>query len=105
MGLAVAVALYPQKSAAEEFTGTEFLTWQTDAQVNYVRIAEATATIVATRTNPAEATCLDDWFASTPEATTAGTTELLETIGRNTDYHPGAVIVVALERQCGSFKG
>ncbi len=101
--MVASLAICPQVSLAEGFTGETFLTWKTDSQQNYVRISVATATFVATRTNPATATCLDEWFAKDADVSAQRTNELLATISRNSEFHPAAVIVLALERECGSF--
>ncbi|WP_415402427.1 hypothetical protein [Tateyamaria sp. SN3-11] len=103
MGLAVVSAFCPQKSAAETFTGAEFLTWPVDGQDNYIGIAVTTASLIATRVNPSTGQCLDTWYAASEDVAAMRDAEIRAVIARNAEYHPSAVIMLVLEGACGSF--
>ena len=103
IGLIAAGLIYPQKSCADAFTGVVFLTWSEADKASYINNAVVIATIVATRTNPDMATCLDEWYSTSAEVAVTRNASILSTISRNVEYHPGAIIVLALEDACGSF--
>ena len=103
IGLTAVVAIYPQKSAAEKFTGAEFLAWSVEGQDSYNGTSITMATLVAGRTNPARATCLDEWYATSETLAAQRDAEIRDTIRRNAEYHPSAVIVLVLEEACGHF--
>lgn len=96
-------AICPQKSMAEKFTGTEFLTWSIEGQDSYIGTSITMATLVAGRSNPARATCLDEWYATSETLAAQRDEEIRDTIRRNVEYHPSAVIVLVLEEACGHF--
>lgn len=102
MSLLLALA-FPQISFAQGFTGTEFLTWSEEAKNNYISNAVTIATMVASRSNPPTATCLDNWFAQSDAVASQRVDEILTVISSNAEFHPGGVIVLVLEGACGSF--
>ncbi|WP_299587635.1 hypothetical protein [uncultured Tateyamaria sp.] len=102
-GLMMAVAICPQKSAADAFTGTEFLTWQTDAQESYFQTSVTMAAIIATETHKASSDCLADWYLSSNADRQARHFTLRGAIERNATYHPSAVIFLVLKQVCGPF--
>lgn len=103
MALLVVTAIYPQKSATETFTGTEFLTWDVEGQNNYIGIAVTMASLIATRTNPPMGQCLDEWYAASEAVAAERDSEIRAAIARNAEYHPSAVIMLVLEGACGPF--
>lgn len=102
-GLALLTAICPQETAAEGFSGTEFLTWEQPSQDSYIGTAVVMATFIATRTNAQTAECLNGWYANNVGLTERRNAEIRDAIARNADYHPSAVIMLLMEDACGSF--
>lgn len=95
--------IYPHKSHAEGFTGTQFLTWSEAAQDSYIQTSVTMAAIIATKTKPETGNCLDAWYLALNADPTTRNREIRATIGRNSEFHPSAVIFLILERECGAF--
>ncbi|MEL6377612.1 MAG: hypothetical protein AAFQ04_10525 [Pseudomonadota bacterium] len=96
---------YPQESAAETFTGTQFLQWSQSGQDNYIGTAVTMATFVASRTNLDTSACLNGWYAASEAVAAERNDAIRGAISRNATYHPSAVILLVLEEACGSFTG
>ncbi|MCT4555733.1 MAG: hypothetical protein N4A53_13685 [Pelagimonas sp.] len=103
IGLIATMASFPQKSAAEGFTGTDFLQWDRVGQDSYINTAVVMATFVSTRTNPKTAECLNGWYAESAEISQSRNDKIRNLIAKNASYHPSGVILLVLEEACGSF--
>jgi hypothetical protein len=103
ISLVMIAGVYPQKSAAEGFVGSEFLTWSIEGQDNYIGTAVTMATFVASRTNPETSTCLNTWYAGNEDIAAQRNADIRSAIARNAEYHPSAVILLVLEEACGAF--
>lgn len=103
MGLAAGALAYPQKASADKFTGDVFLTWSQSGQDTYIGTSVTMAAMIVGRTNAERGACIDNWYASSETVTAARNTEIRDTIGRNSEYHPSAVILLVLEGACGAF--
>ncbi|MGH1417094.1 MAG: hypothetical protein ACRBB0_26660 [Pelagimonas sp.] len=80
------------------------MSWATEAQNNYIGTAVTMASFVATRTNQKTADCLNQWYAASELIAEQRNREIRDTISRNSQHHPSAVILLVLEKACGSFK-
>ena len=95
---------YPQVSAAETFTGAEFLTWSQSGQDSYISTSVTMAALVAGRSNPDQGACIDAWYAQSEALAGQRNEEIRDTIARNAEYHPSAVILLVMEGACGAFE-
>ena len=103
MFLAVIGGVCPQETAAEGFTGKDFLGWSTESQNSYIQTAVVMATIVISRSNTTTSHCLDKWYGLSQPIADERNSFIRNKIARNSEYHPSAVIMVVLEDACGSF--
>lgn len=100
---AVAIAICPQVSAAEGFTGKEFLTWSSVQQRSYLDAQIVMASSIVTRTKQNMANCMADEFYGASGLTDEGFKKLVDTISEYDTYHPSSVLVVVIENVCGAF--
>ena len=96
--MAVALAIYPQKSLAEGFTGVEFLGWSKTAQDSYFMTSVTMVAIMASKTRKIAGDCLANWYLADTADQSVRNAELKSAIERNTRYHPSAVIFLVLEQ-------
>ena len=96
--------VYPLKSNADGFTGTEFLTWDRAAQDNYLQTSITMAGVIATQTRPNVASCIDDWYFAGDAVRKQRNDAIRKTIQDNPGYHPSGVLLAVLQKECGSFK-
>lgn len=100
MGAALLALTYPQTGLAETFKASDFLKWQLKSQTTYIRTSVGMASLIAGRNSKQQGECLDEWyFNDTPLRDRF----ILDTMKRVPDYHPRAVILAVLEKQCGSL--
>lgn len=104
-GLAVALASYPQLIAAEGFTGADVLEWTDSQRASLIDTSLAMLSVVAARseqTRPITG-CLFEWYWSSEDQKAAAVLEITEAFQRFGEHDPQAIILVLVERQCGSF--
>lgn len=102
-GLATAMLVHPQKSAAEGFTGEQFLEWDLASQDSYFQTSITMASIMATKLKQTSGDCIAAWYLEPDADRAARNTELRDVIARNHTYHPSAVVFLVLEQTCGPF--
>lgn len=84
--------------ADDTFKSSDFLNWDLKSQTYYIRTSIGMAGLIAGRNDEAQGKCLDNWyFNDTPLRDQF----ILKTMRRVPDYHPRAVILAVLEKQCG----
>lgn len=103
MGLVALMAIYPQESVADGFTGDDFLKWDRSAQDSYFQTSLTMAAIIATETNKPSGDCLADWYLSPDADRDSRNTELRSIIEQNAAFHPSSVIYLVLAEECGPF--
>jgi len=107
LALAIAViammGFYPQVSEAQGLTGKQFITWERAQQDSYIRISVTMTAVVATRGHSNIAQCIDEWYSEKTVDEQARHDTFIEAIKKNTIYHPQAVILALIQKQCGSF--
>jgi len=103
MALAAIAMFHPQNSYAQGFDGNLFLAWSTEAQDSYIQTSVAMAAIIATKTRPAAGDCIDAWYLASNADRPQKNNEIRQTISRNAEFHPSAVIFLVLQQQCGPF--
>ena len=101
-GLAVLmiVTVYPQISFSETFKSSEFLTWKPESQSYYIRVSVRMAALVSARQNKVHSSCIDRWYFSDPQN---GDKTLLSAMRKNAEFHPQAIIVGMIQKECGNF--
>ncbi|AZV79057.1 hypothetical protein EBB79_15045 [Parasedimentitalea marina] len=92
-------AIYPQESAAEGFTGSEFTEWSEAGQNNYIETSVTMAGMVFSQTHPSVATCINYWYF----ASASGDSEvkmIRDTVEQYNTAHPSGVILAVILREC-----
>lgn len=84
------------------FTSAEFLTWKESSQDFYIEASVGMAGFIAVKTdeNKIKAPCIDNWYYTDESKQN----EFIRGIMRkNSEFHPRAIILGVLEKQCGKF--
>ncbi len=102
--MVASLAICPQVSYAEGFTGNKFLTWPKASQDSYLRTSLTMASMILAQTNGETGACIDDWYFGDQETIERRNAELREEIQTFSEYHPSAVVAAMLQRECGDFK-
>ncbi|MEZ5691659.1 MAG: hypothetical protein R3D71_08350 [Rickettsiales bacterium] len=104
--LTIAVVLifcaFPQESKAEGFTSAEFLKWPKNKQDSYMSISIGMTAFIASQTDvhKKKASCIDNWYYSDKAKKN---TFIRSVMQDNSGYHPQAIILGVIEKQCGEF--
>jgi len=101
--MAAALAICPQESLAEGFTGAEFLSWSQAQQRSYVNAQLVMASSIVARAKPDMSQCLADHFYGEQGVTDEQFDALRKTIEDYETYHPSSVLVIVIENTCGTF--
>ncbi|MEM1377066.1 MAG: hypothetical protein AAGG69_06725 [Pseudomonadota bacterium] len=99
----LAALSFPQVLSAEGFTGTEFLTWSETAQAAFFQNSVLMASTISSRLEETHATCVSDWYFGEAVDRGARNQEVLETIRQYPEFHPSAVVLAVIERECGQY--
>ena len=99
--LILALALIcPQESQAETFTSAEFLKWKLEDQKNYLRISVGMASMIALQNDKKHAACIEEWYYVDERRVV---TYILKNMEAYPDYHPRAILMGLMRKECGSF--
>lgn len=98
------LAICPQVSWAEGFTGQEFLEWSDSNQRNYIETQIVMASSIAARIKPQLSQCITDEFFGSKGLSQDGFSKVLTRVEEFSEYHPSSVLVIVLENTCGAFK-
>jgi hypothetical protein len=85
---------------AQTFTGGQFLEWENAAQRSYIDANVGMASLIAGRVDKNQGKCIDDWFYNKPKQAVE---EVLSIMQQYPTYHPRAVILAVVEKQCGKI--
>ena len=87
---------------ADVFTSGEFLTWKESSQDFYIEASVGMAGAIATQTDEdkKQAKCISDWYYPNE---TKSNNFIRSVMHENSGYHPRAIILGILEKQCGKF--
>ena len=88
-------------AGAEGFKASEFLKFPQENQRGYISASAMMAGLIATQNVPDQAKCIDRWVA---DEATRGHPIISEAMKAHGDYHPTAVIMSVLQKECGAFK-
>ena len=104
IALAAGIALYPQESAAQGFTGSDFADWSEENQNGYIQTSVTMAGVVMTQIRPEFSRCTDQWYLGDGRKEERNRF-IRETItGHAASYHPAGTILAILMDQCGSLQ-
>lgn len=103
--IAALVAFYPQTSFAESFTSATVLEWSESDQDGYFQTSVTMIGIVATQTGKHGhiAECIDNWYGGGDASQPQRSDRIREVMRALPDYHPQAVILAVIEKECGEF--
>ncbi|WP_300016411.1 hypothetical protein [uncultured Roseobacter sp.] len=95
----------PQQSFADGFTSADVLEWSADKQDGYFQASVTMIGIVATQTGEHGhiAECIDAWFGGGDASQPQRSARILEVMRGLPDFHPQAVILAVIEKECGDF--
>ncbi|MDX8347373.1 hypothetical protein SLH49_05175 [Cognatiyoonia sp. IB215446] len=90
---------------AQEFTSADVLAWEEGAQDSYFQTSVMMIAIVATQTGEHGhiAECIDDWFGGGDGSQPERSARIREVMEGLPDYHPQALILAVIEKECGEF--
>lgn len=88
---------------AGEFTAADVLGWDVKQQNWYFETSIVMAVIIASQSDEAKATCIDDWYLSSDAAIAEGNTFIRSQMKKFEGFHPGGVILAVLQHECGSL--
>ena len=91
-----------QPAKAEEFTSAEFLKWEEDSQNFFIEASVGMAASIASqiKDKAEQASCIDRWYYPDQNEKNAFIRQIMQ---KNSEYHPRAIIIGVLEKQCGDF--
>lgn len=92
-----------QTSAANGFTGNEFLGWNSDQQRGYIEAQLVMATTIATRSDQERSDCIAGFFFDHSGLSETGFKNAVDRISEFRDYHPSSILVVMIENECGAY--
>ena len=104
MLLLTAGPLAAQPADSQGFTGNEFLQWSRDSQEAFVANSISMIGIVASQSREDIALCIDYWYPQDRAIRDQRRKFLIDQISRFPDYHPQAVILAQIQKECGSFR-
>lgn len=93
----------PQVLQAEGFTGENFLGWSEAAQAAFFQNSVLMASTIASRLDAAQADCISTWYFGDTDLRNERDEELLYTVKAYPDFHPSAVVLAVVERECGQY--
>lgn len=92
-------------ASAESFTSADVLEWDEEQQAGYFQTSVTMIGIVATQVDGSEhiANCIDAWFGGPVEGAEKRAARIREVMQGIPEYHPQAVILAVIEKECGKF--
>ncbi|MBL4787288.1 MAG: hypothetical protein JKY49_17925 [Cohaesibacteraceae bacterium] len=75
--------------------------WQKDNRDFYLDTTVGTAVAIAGQNDKPHAQCLEKWYFTDKDKATS---DILEAMQANGNYHPRLIILAMLQKNCGTFK-
>lgn len=96
---------FPQPILADDFTAADVLEWSADVQDSYFQTSVMMIAIVATQTGEHHqiAECIDHWHGGGNQSQPMRSAAIREVFDRLPNYHPQALILAVIEKECGNF--
>ncbi len=101
--MVASLAICPQVSYAEGFTGEVFLKRSTDDQRADVSTQLVMASSIAARIKPEVSECIGRVFFDELGMSESGFDTVIARVGEFSEFHPSSVLVIVIENECGSF--
>ena len=101
-----AIAIFHSEiSRAGEFSAADVMKWDRKAQDFFIQTSVTMIGVVMTQARREYASCVDRWYAASDEKVRMGRhDQVLEVMRQYPDYHPQAVILAVVKKQCGALK-
>ena len=98
-------AIHPQNALADGFTSADVLGWSAESQDSYFQTSVTMIAIVATQTGRHDeiAACIDGWYGGGDASQPQRSARIRSVMEGLPDYHPQAVILAVIEKECGDF--
>lgn len=102
MAFALIFLAFPQESKADSFTSAEFLTWKESSQEFYIEASVGMAAFIAAQIDGSDqqASCISQWYYPAEKEKNQF---IRKTMRENSTFHPRAIVLGVLEKQCGEF--
>ncbi|MCA8883368.1 MAG: hypothetical protein KDA50_06430 [Rhodobacteraceae bacterium] len=97
------LAICPQVSLAEGFTGKDFSAWPVESQDSFIQTSVTMAGVVLTQLQPEKSTCIDKWYIGEGRRAERDA-YIRETIIAYSNFHPSGTLLAILVEACGSLK-
>ena len=94
---------FPQVSWAEEFTSAQFMKWSDSAQSAFFQNSVLMASTISARISQSHAKCLNDWYFDYSGRRFERDQVFLDTMAEHPSFHPTAVVLAVIERECGQY--
>lgn len=104
LGLSLLLAMSSLSIAQAKTTTADFLSWDRKNQDSFFSISMSMAGIFAAQVRPKIASCLDEWYFKDEKTKQRRNSEMLNDMASYKIYHPNAVILGFVEKNCGSLK-
>lgn len=98
---ALAISISTGALAGESVTATKFLTYTPEGQKGFITATAGTAAVIANMNRPEQGKCIDAWIGSNSGS---GYKTVMDAMKKLPDYHPTAVTLAVLQKQCGPLK-
>ena len=103
IAIVVTIAIHPQESRADVFTGREFASWAVASQDSYIETSVTMAGVVLTQVKPQAATCVNDWYFK-DRVWERRNPEIRKQIVAHAESHPSGVILAVIFQACGALR-
>lgn len=90
----------PAFSQDDFLKSSEFLTWKETTQDFYIRASIGMAGFITSRNKKSQADCLENWYFQNIKN---GNGKITKAMKQFPDYHPRAVLLAVVEKQCGKL--
>lgn len=80
------------------------LQWDRSAQIGFVQTSISMAGVVAAQIRPEIARCIDARYFVNEVMLEQRSMEIIGRIAEHTAFHPSAVVLVAVQNECGAFR-
>lgn len=89
--------------AQNDFTGTDLLEWNDEAQASFISTSIVMASVIASQVRDGFAQCIGEWYLPDEETKALRNLEIMATIRDYPEYHPGGVLLAVVQAECGDF--
>lgn len=102
VGLTAAI-LSTGSSRADEFTAADVLAWDQKSRDWWLQTSLAMLGMVTARNSTERARCINDWYFAAGVDRSKRNDPFIEAMKAFPEHHPGAVLIAAVQKRCGSL--